>query len=118
MTAVHQAVLRTLAGVGSEIISLFIEAKEARVAITVGNKDGAIWRGNRCCKPPCIGRFKTGLGRRANFLNHSAIWPESNEKPILLRRALLHCRIKDFVAVLFRANHRMYFGILAENRLK
>src|SRR5258708_19135027 len=75
VAAIQLAVAAALFRITRFVVSIFVEAKHARIAVAIGDKDGAIRRGQRRSNAPFIRGLEASLGRSCDFQNDRAVSP-------------------------------------------
>src|SRR5580700_8862928 len=110
MAAIQLAVATALSRVARFIVSILIEAEDARIAIAIGDKDGAIRGRQGRRNPPFIGGLETGFRRSRNLQHDAAIGFHLQEEPVVRGRALLHRGIYVFFVALGK-DERVNLGI-------
>jgi hypothetical protein len=73
MAAIQLALATALSRVARFIISILIEAKDARIAITIGDKDGIIRGRHSRRNAPFIGGLEPSLRGSGNFQHDAAV---------------------------------------------
>src|SRR5579862_1522515 len=67
MAAIQLAVATAHFRVARFVVSIFVKAKDARIAVAVGDEDGTIRRRQSRSDAPFIRRLESGLRRSRNF---------------------------------------------------
>src|ERR1035437_9177485 len=100
MVAIEEAFRVTLAGVTRFVLAVLVEPEKPRVAVAIGDEDGAVRGGHSGSQPPFIRSFEAGLGWSSDLLHHGSVGLHFDKEPVLFWSAFLHCCVQVLVAVL------------------
>src|SRR5437763_9376403 len=111
MRTVELAITASFLRKSSLVIAILVKTENTRVAVAVGNEDGAVRGRYRSGKAPLIGGLKSSFRRSSDLQHYCAVDLHLYKQPVLCGRAFLDGRVKELLSVLFGMNQRMHFGI-------
>src|SRR3954468_5543277 len=111
MRTVELAITASFLRKSSLVIAILIKTENTRVAVTIGNEDGAVRDRYRSGKTPLIGSLKSSFRRSSDLQHYCAVDLDLYKQPVLCGRAFLDGSVKELLSLLFGVNHRMNFGI-------